>query len=93
MPQQVRLWIVEITVDPESPEHPYVQVAAQLRQGIASGEIGSVLPSIMDLTAQTGLAVGTIRRAVRILIDEGVAYTVPGRGTFVQRPTHLGRVV
>jgi GntR family transcriptional regulator len=77
---------VKITVDPAAPEHPYVQVAAQLRGGIASGEIGPLLPSIMELTEQTGLSVGTVRRAVALLIAEGLAYTVPGRGTFVRRP-------
>jgi GntR family transcriptional regulator len=74
---------VKITIDAASIEHPYVQVANQLRRGIETGEIGPQLPSIMELTEQTGLAVGTIRRAIRILIDEGAAYTVPGRGTFV----------
>ena len=74
---------VKIQVDAASPAHPYVQVADQLREGIRTGEVGPLLPSIMELTEQTGLAVGTIRRAIRILIDEGVAYTVPGRGTFV----------
>jgi GntR family transcriptional regulator len=74
---------VKIQVDPASPAHPYVQVADQLREGIRTGEVGPLLPSIMELTEETGLAVGTIRRAIRILVDEGIAYTVPGRGTFV----------
>jgi DNA-binding GntR family transcriptional regulator len=77
--------LVQVKIDPESPEHPYVQVARQLREGIASGEIGPRLPSIMELTEETGLAVNTIRRAIGILIDEGVAYTVPGRGTFARQ--------
>jgi len=29
------------------------------------------------------LAVGTVRKAVSVLVDAGLAYTVPGRGTFV----------
>lgn len=88
MPGQTVL--VKIQIDPQSPAHPYVQVASQLRTGIASGEVGPLLPSIMELTEETGLAVGTIRRALKILVDEGLIYTVPGRGTFVapedQRP-------
>ena len=70
-------------IDPESPQHPYVQLAATLRQRIAAGEITSVLPSLTALMEETGLATGTIRRAVKILRDEGLVYTVPGRGTFV----------
>lgn len=77
---------VKITIDAESPEHPYAQVAAQLRAGIQSGELGPMLPSIMELTEETGLAVGTVRRAIALLIADGLAYTVPGRGTFVRRP-------
>lgn len=61
-----------------------MQVAAILRERILGGEITSVLPSLTDLTQQTGLAPNTIRRAIKILRDEGLVYTVPGRGTFVR---------
>jgi DNA-binding GntR family transcriptional regulator len=50
-------------IDPQSPEHPYRQLAAQLRALIERGEITSQLPSTTDLTTETGLAVGTARRA------------------------------
>lgn len=73
-------------INPGSPDHPYVQLAAQLRTRIKSGEIRSVLPSIMELTEETGLSINTVRRAIRVLIDEGLVYTVPGRGTFVGTP-------
>jgi DNA-binding GntR family transcriptional regulator len=72
-------------IDPRSPEHPYQQLAAQLREQIERGQITSQLPSISELTAQTGLAVGTVRRAITILVKEGLAHTVPGRGAFVNR--------
>ena len=74
-----------IRIDPASPEHPYRQVATQLRERIERGEITSQLPSISELTAQTGLAVGTVRRGIDILVKEGLVQTVPGRGTFVRR--------
>jgi DNA-binding GntR family transcriptional regulator len=74
-----------VKIDPRSPEHPYQQLAGQLREQIESGKITSQLPSITDLTEQTGLAVGTVRRAINILVMEGIAQTVPGRGTFVKR--------
>ena len=70
-------------IDPNSPEHPYKQLAAQLRDQIERGQITSQLPSITELTSQTGLAVGTVRRAIDILVNEGLVQTVPGRGTFV----------
>ncbi len=72
-------------INPASPEHPYVQLAAMLRARIESGEIESLLPSIMELTEETGLAVGTVRRAITLLKDEGLVHAVSGRGTFVTR--------
>lgn len=72
-------------IDPHSAEHPYRQLAARLRGQIQRGEITAQLPSITTLTAQTGLAVGTVRRAIDILVRERLVQTVPGRGTFVTR--------
>jgi DNA-binding GntR family transcriptional regulator len=74
-----------VKIDPQSPEHPYQQLARQLREQIETGKITSQLPSITVLTEQTGLAVGTVRRAINILVKEGLAQTGPGRGTFVKR--------
>jgi GntR family transcriptional regulator len=83
MPSPAKLAVVQI--DPQSPVHPYQQLASQLRERIESGEITTQLPSITDLTSRTGLAVGTVRRAIDILVQEGLVQTVPGRGTFVRR--------
>jgi DNA-binding GntR family transcriptional regulator len=73
-----------LTVDPHSSEPSYMQVARQLRERIESGEIGprEPLPSITRIREETGLAVNTIRHAVDVLVEEGYAYTVPGRGTY-----------
>lgn len=73
-----------IVIDTHSPEPSYQQLARQLRDLITSGQIAprEPLPSITALTQETGLAVGTVRRAVDVLVQEGHAYTVPGRGTF-----------
>lgn len=73
-------------IDQTSPEHPYLQLAGMLRAQIHSGEIASQLPSITQLAEETELAVGTIRRAIDILVKEGLVETVPGRGTFVVEP-------
>jgi GntR family transcriptional regulator len=72
-------------VDPHAPEPSYQQLAALLRERITSGELAprDPLPSITRMVQETGLAVGTVRKAVGVLVDEGLAYTVPGRGTFV----------
>jgi DNA-binding GntR family transcriptional regulator len=78
------LSMAPLSVDLHSREPSYLQLARQLRERIESGEIGArePLPSITQMTQETGLAVGTVRKAVAVLVDEGVAYTVPGRGTY-----------
>ena len=73
-----------VPVDPNAAEWPYQQVAAQLRAQIASGQIGPRLPSAMHLADQMGVAPNTVQRALRVLRDEGLIYSVPGRGTFVK---------
>ena len=70
-------------IDDDSPEHPYVQLAGLLRERIKDGKIGPRVPSIMELADQTGLSAATVKRALGLLRDEGLIYTVPGRGTFV----------
>ncbi len=73
-----------LVIDLHAPEPSYQQLADQLRTMIESGEIGprEPLPSITYMVQETGLAVGTVRRAVSVLVDAGLAYTVPGRGTY-----------
>jgi GntR family transcriptional regulator len=75
-----------VKIDNDSPEHPYVQLAALLRARIASGDIGPRVPSIMELASQSGLAAATVKRTLKLLADEGLIYTVTGRGTFVVPP-------
>jgi DNA-binding GntR family transcriptional regulator len=79
-----------VKIDQTSPEHPYLQLAGMLRAQIQSGEITNQLPSITRLTEDTELAVGTVRRAINILVKEGLVETVPGRGTFVIEPRPAG---
>jgi DNA-binding GntR family transcriptional regulator len=37
----------------------------------------------MQLAGDTGASVATVKRAFKVLHDEGVIYSVNGRGTFV----------
>ncbi len=82
-----------IEIDLHSRVPSYLQLAAILRARIRSGEIAprDPLPSITSLTGETGLAVGTVRKAIGVLVQEGLAYTVPGRGTFATGPAGGGR--
>ena len=72
-------------IDVKSPDHPYMQIAAQLRDGIASGTYGDPLPSVKAIAKEAGVATGTVNRAYELLKDEGLVYSVPGRGMFVRK--------
>lgn len=73
-----------LVIDTRSSEPSYRQLARQLREAVESGEIApdEPLPSLTRIRQETGLALGTIQQAVRLLVADGIAYTVPGRGTF-----------
>lgn len=73
-------------VDHESAVPVYVQVAGILRAGIADGTYppGRRLPSVTTLMQEYGIASVTARKALRVLVDEGIAEMTPGMGTFVK---------
>lgn len=72
-------------VDHDSNVPPYRQVAAILRERIESGELAPKqrLPSIAGLVQEHGIARTTAAKALRVLVDEGLAEVVPGWGTYV----------
>ena len=72
-------------IDSESPVPPYRQVAAFLRGQIERGELSPArrLPSIADLVQTYGIARTTAAKALRVLVDEGMAEVSPGMGTYV----------
>ena len=78
---------VELAIDVTSPVHPYVQLANQLREGIATGKYTDKVPSTTEIVKETGCAYNTARRALNLLAKEGLVDGIPGRGTFVRRET------
>jgi DNA-binding GntR family transcriptional regulator len=74
-----------VQIDPDSPEFPYLQLAGILRERIADGTYTSKIPPLVELEDEFGLATMTVRRAISVLVDEGLLRRVPGRGTYVQR--------
>jgi GntR family transcriptional regulator len=74
-----------MSIDREWHEPVYVQVAAILRQQIASGELapGRPVPSIRTLCERYGIARMTAAKSLRMLADEGLVHVVAGRGWFV----------
>lgn len=82
-----------MTIDPYSDVAIYLQVAALLREQIATGAIPPrhPLPSAKALTQQHGIAVGTAVRAIDLLRSEGLVRTVPGKGVYVLPPEERGK--
>ncbi|WP_193241625.1 GntR family transcriptional regulator [Streptomyces phaeolivaceus] len=72
--------------DPASHVYVYLQVVHHIAEQIRTGRlpVGARLPAERDLAEQYGVAVNTVRRAVRDLRDQGLVITVPIKGTFVR---------
>jgi len=72
-------------VDPTGPEPPYQQIAEVIRRRIASREFppNTRIPTESDLVETFEVARTTVRRAVKLLREEGLVRTVPQRGTYV----------
>lgn len=76
------------SIDPDGPVTPYKQLAGILAARIRGGEWapGRRIASEKDLVQQYGLARSTVRRAIAVLVEDGVIYVVPQRGAFVADP-------
>ena len=72
-----------MAIDRGAPQWPYQQLAARLRDQIASAQITGQLPSIKWLAQEYGLSEKTVVKALRLLVAEGVIATYPNRGSFV----------
>lgn len=78
----------EVLVVPEMLGVPrYLRLRNVLAGDIAEGRwaLGSRLPAEYQLAAATGLSVGTVQRALGMLVDEGILVRRHGAGTFVNR--------
>ena len=66
-------------------ESKYIVLIQSLRTAIRSGElaIGCKLPPVRELAWQLGITPGTVARAYKLAVAEGLVETTVGRGTFV----------
>ncbi len=79
------------SIDRESYEPAYAQLVSILRQSMAAGILrpGDQLPSEAQLCERYGVSPMTVRRAINLLVDQGVVIAEQGRGTFV-KPVAMG---
>jgi GntR family transcriptional regulator len=66
----------------------YVQIAEMLTRDIAAGRLahGTRLPPERQLAEELGIAVGTLRRALDQLAEDGLLERVQGSGNYVRAP-------
>ena len=67
----------------------YEEIAAGIRKRILSGDLAPGDRAVESLDAaavEYGVAVGTVREALRLLAGEGLVMTRPGKGSFVIAP-------
>ena len=79
------LWI---QISPGSGEPIYVQVAEQVSEAIAKGELvaGDKLPPVRKLAAELVINPNTVARAYTRLEQAGLVTTKTGSGTFISDP-------
>lgn len=76
-----------LTVVPAEPgQSRYAALASALRARVVAGEWppGSALPAEQTLAAEHGVALGTLRRALELMAEQGFIERIHGRGTFVR---------
>lgn len=80
-----RATLSPMTPSRHDPRPPYQQAADTLRNEITSGKLkaGEQLPSHRELQERFNIANMTARSALRVLREEGLIYTVMGRGSYV----------
>lgn len=73
-------------LDPDDTRPPYQQVAAAIRALIDGGDLGpgSKLPKHEELVSTYGVSLGTVKRALGRLQDEGLIVSRRGEGAFVR---------
>ena len=77
---------IPLPIEPEPGQSRYAALAAVLRHRVIDGEWppGVSLPAETRLAAEHGVALGTLRRALELLVEEGLIERRHGKGTFVR---------
>ncbi|RVU84603.1 GntR family transcriptional regulator [Leucothrix sargassi] len=72
----------------------YVQISELLHREIAAGHwvAGERLPTESQLSQDLDVAVGTLRKALKVLEDDGLLERRQGSGTYVRKPPEGGAV-
>ena len=83
----------QANIDRQAYEPAYVQLVSILREQMSKGIYlpGDRLPSESELCKRYQVSPMTVRRSIKVLLDQGVVSTIQGSGTYV-KPPDLGGV-
>lgn len=74
-----------MSVDHDSPEPVYLQLAAIIRGQIQDGTLTSRIPSVRTLAQEYGVSHVTADKSLSVLKEEGLIVSVRGKGAYVNR--------
>jgi GntR family transcriptional regulator len=79
--------VAAVVLDRQSVVPLYYQIQQRLLEQIRSGELkaGELVPSEQEIAVRLGVSRMTARQALKSLCRMGLAYSQPGKGTFVSR--------
>ena len=82
------IYVLHVTIDRYSEVPLYRQLAAIIRARIESGDLARLdpLPSESTLEQEYGLGRDSVRKALAVLREEGLIFTIQARGSFVGPP-------
>ncbi len=81
---------VNIIIDYHSRTPIYEQIKDEIILAISRGELkkDDQLPSLRTLSTELSININTIKRAFSELEDQGITYSVAGKGIFISGTTH-----
>ena len=81
---------VNIIIDYHSRTPIYEQIKDEIILAVSRGELkkDEQLPSLRTLSSELSININTIKRAFSELEDQGITYSVAGKGIFISGTTH-----
>ena len=75
-------------IDLKNPQPLYYQLKELIKYQITENiwKLDEMIPSENEIAATYGVSVGTVKKSLSVLVNEGVLYRRQGKGTFVARP-------
>ncbi|AFM41748.1 transcriptional regulator [Desulfosporosinus acidiphilus SJ4] len=66
----------------------YIEIVEDIKKKVTNAVLkpGDTVPSEMALCKEYGVSRMTVRKGLAILANEGYIYSVPGKGSYVQKP-------